>query len=84
MTAQRRTDPEAYAKMLSRIPIGRYGEPIEIANGVLYLASDESRWVTGSELVLDGGWTATMMEYKGYHAAIKYDADSEVFHGAVT
>ena len=58
MTAQRRTDPEAYAKMLSRIPIGRYGEPIEIANGVLYLASDESRWVTGSELVLDGGWTA--------------------------
>ena len=58
MTEQRRADPEAYAKMLSRIPIGRYGEPIEIANGVLYLASDESRWVTGSELVLDGGWTA--------------------------
>ena len=58
MTAQRRTDPEAYATMLSRIPMGRYGEPIEIANGVLYLASDESRWVTGSELVLDGGWTA--------------------------
>lgn len=58
MTEQRRADAEAYAKMLSRIPIGRYGEPIEIANGVLYLASDESRWVTGSELVLDGGWTA--------------------------
>ncbi len=58
MTEERRADPEAYAKMLSRIPIGRYGEPIEIANGVLYLASDESRWVTGSELVLDGGWTA--------------------------
>ena len=58
MTEERRADPEAYAKMLSRIPIGRYGEPIEIANGVLYLASDESGWVTGSELVLDGGWTA--------------------------
>ncbi len=58
MTEVRRGDPEAYAEMVSRIPLGRFGEPEEIANGVLYLASDESRWVTGSELVLDGGWTA--------------------------
>lgn len=58
MTEIRRADPTAYAEMVSRIPLGRFGEPEEIANGVLYLASDESRWVTGSELVLDGGWTA--------------------------
>ena len=58
MTEVRRGDPEAYAEMVSRIPLGRFGQPEEIANGVLYLASDESGWVTGSELVLDGGWTA--------------------------
>jgi NAD(P)-dependent dehydrogenase (short-subunit alcohol dehydrogenase family) len=44
--------------MVSRIPLGRYGEPDEVAYGVLYLASDESSFVTGSELVIDGGWTA--------------------------
>ncbi len=58
MTASRRGDASNYSQMLSRIPLGRYGEPEEIANGVLYLASDESGWVTGSELVMDGGWTA--------------------------
>jgi len=42
----------------SRHPIGFLGEPIDIAYAVLYLASDESRWVTGSELVIDGGYTA--------------------------
>jgi NAD(P)-dependent dehydrogenase (short-subunit alcohol dehydrogenase family) len=39
-------------------PIGRMGEPIDVAYGVLYLASDESSFVTGSELVIDGGYTA--------------------------
>ena len=58
MTAERRNDPDVYAKMVGKIPMRRYGEPGEIADGVLYLASDESAFVTGSELVLDGGWTA--------------------------
>jgi len=39
-------------------PLGNPGEPIDIAYGVLYLASDESKFVTGSELVIDGGYTA--------------------------
>src|SRR5580658_2170713 len=39
-------------------PLGRFGKPIDIAMGCLYLASDESSWMTGSELVIDGGMTA--------------------------
>lgn len=41
-----------------RHPIGHVGEPDDIAYGVLYLASDEARFVTGSELIIDGGYTA--------------------------
>ena len=58
MTERRRADPAVYQRMVSKIPLGRYGEPDEVAYGVLYLASDESSFVTGSELVIDGGWTA--------------------------
>jgi len=58
MTEKRRADPATYQLMVSRIPLGRYGEPEEVAYAVLYLASDESAFVTGSELVIDGGWTA--------------------------
>src|SRR3989304_3871054 len=58
MTERRRADPAVYQRMVSRIPLGRYGEPDEVAYGVLYLASDESSFVTGSELVIDGGWAA--------------------------
>jgi len=58
MTEARRRNPETYALTVSRIPLGRYGEPEEVALGVLYLASDESSFVTGAELVIDGGWTA--------------------------
>jgi NAD(P)-dependent dehydrogenase (short-subunit alcohol dehydrogenase family) len=39
-------------------PLGHVGEPIDVAYGVLFLASDESKFVTGSELVIDGGYTA--------------------------
>jgi 3alpha(or 20beta)-hydroxysteroid dehydrogenase len=46
------------AKTLARIPMGRFGKPAEIAAAVLFLASDESSYVTGSDLVVDGGMTA--------------------------
>ena len=39
-------------------PVGHMGEPLDIAYGILYLASDESKFVTGAELVIDGGYTA--------------------------
>ena len=58
MTDFRRADPAVRELMTSRIPLGRYGEAIDVAYGVLYLASDEASFVTGSELVIDGGWVA--------------------------
>jgi len=58
MTEKRRADRATSELMRSRIPMGRFGEADEVAYGVLYLASDEASFVTGSELVIDGGWTA--------------------------
>lgn len=58
MTEVRRADPAVHKLMLSRIPLGRFGVPDDVAKGVLYLASDDASFVTGSELVIDGGWTA--------------------------
>lgn len=50
---------EAYMEGRNRIhPIGHPGEPLDVAYGVLYLASDEAKFVTGAELVIDGGYTA--------------------------
>jgi cyclopentanol dehydrogenase len=51
-------DPALRDERLQRIPLGRAGTTEDIAYGVLYLASDESSFVTGSELVIDGGSTA--------------------------
>jgi NAD(P)-dependent dehydrogenase (short-subunit alcohol dehydrogenase family) len=58
MIADRLTNPEHRTRVLSQIPLGRLGQPEDIAYGVLYLASDESAFVTGAELVIDGGFTA--------------------------
>ena len=58
MTQERLADEETLSRRLARIPLGRVGMPQEVAYGVLYLASDESSFITGAELVIDGGWTA--------------------------
>ena len=55
---QRFGKAEAEAKLGRQIPLGHIGEPADIANAVLYLASDESKFMTGAELKLDGGISA--------------------------
>jgi NAD(P)-dependent dehydrogenase (short-subunit alcohol dehydrogenase family) len=51
-------DPALRAEMTKRIPLGRTGEVDEVANAVLFLASDEASYITGTELVVDGGFLA--------------------------
>ena len=48
---------EQVAADVAKYPLKRYGEPIEIAHGIIYLLSDASSWVTGHSLVIDGGVT---------------------------
>ena len=54
MTVPGHSNPEVARKRMEATPLGRFGTPYDIAAGCLYLASDESSWVTGSELVMDG------------------------------
>ena len=51
----RKDDPARYAKVLAKIPFGRYGTPQEIAHAALFLASPWAGWITGQTLVVDGG-----------------------------
>ena len=46
-------------RLARQVPVGRLGEPDDVAYAVLYLASDESRFITASELKVDGGISAT-------------------------
>jgi 3-oxoacyl-[acyl-carrier protein] reductase len=55
MTEPLLKDPEAAKKRMARFALGRYGSPEEIAPGFVYLAGDESNYVTGQVLCIDGG-----------------------------
>jgi NAD(P)-dependent dehydrogenase (short-subunit alcohol dehydrogenase family) len=54
-------DEDKRRNRLNHIPAGRFGEPRDIANAAVYLASDESEWVTGTEFLVDGGITAAYL-----------------------
>ncbi len=58
MAAGAIADPEMNAMMMAAHPIGRFGTPDDVARMLLYLASDDASWVTGSVFTIDGGWTA--------------------------
>ncbi len=58
MTETSRVEADLNQWWLAQTPLGRWGEPEDVAYGALFLASDESSFMTGSELVIDGGWTA--------------------------
>ena len=57
LTSLQQGDPNREA-MNAMVPMGREGKPIEVANAVLFLASDEASYITGTELLVDGGFTA--------------------------
>ena len=55
MTAAAHANNALATQRMQATPLGRFGTPYDIAMGCVYLASDESAWITGSELVIDGG-----------------------------
>lgn len=58
LTAKAYSDPELAREFLAHTPLGRFARPDDIADAILFLASDESAYMTGAELVIDGGMTA--------------------------
>jgi NAD(P)-dependent dehydrogenase (short-subunit alcohol dehydrogenase family) len=51
--------PDGVARWMAKVPLGRLGEPNDIADACLFLASAGSRWITGQHLIVDGGMDST-------------------------
>jgi NAD(P)-dependent dehydrogenase (short-subunit alcohol dehydrogenase family) len=51
-------NPDANQQFISKIPLGRWGEVHEVGQLALYLCSEEAGFVTGTDILMDGGWTA--------------------------
>jgi len=58
MNLRLQQDPEVNAQFLSRIPLGRWGQPEEVGQLALYLCSEEAGFITGTDILIDGGWCA--------------------------
>ena len=58
MTAPLSADPAHNAQFSSRVPLGRWGQPEEVGKLALYLCSDEASFITGTDILIDGGWCA--------------------------
>jgi glucose 1-dehydrogenase len=58
LTRARYADPERRGATIAQIPLGRLGDPQDLVGAILFLASDESRWATGSTVTVDGGYNA--------------------------
>jgi glucose 1-dehydrogenase len=59
MSAGLLQDEAAKQQILQKVPYGRIGTPADIANGAAFLASDDSEYITGAVLVIDGGWLSS-------------------------
>lgn len=58
MTAGLKANPEMNAQILAKVPMGRWGKPEEIGELAVYLCSDAAGFITGADIVIDGGWCA--------------------------
>jgi NAD(P)-dependent dehydrogenase (short-subunit alcohol dehydrogenase family) len=58
LTAPLRADPQKSAALLAQTPLRRYGKPEEVAALALYICSDAASYITGSDMLIDGGWCA--------------------------
>ena len=51
-------DPEANAKFIANVPMGRWGKPEEVGSLACYLCSEDAGFITGADFLIDGGWCA--------------------------
>lgn len=58
MTAPLAADPASSAQFSARVPLGRWGKPEEVGKLALYLCSEEASYITGTDILIDGGWCA--------------------------